>query len=179
VSDALLILLTFGLARVDMAGDADRNPSKKGEKVAIEAIAGSYYYGDGLGTNCSLVVKPEGRFSFIWRGCLGLYGKNEGGAKIVHDHLILTPEQPNDPKGFGGTPTDFVKVPWGERLYLIPANAGHEFCDAVNQGREPRSNSHGRYYLRRGDAKKIATGLPTVPKAWVEWLQKNPVEDQK
>ena len=81
---------------------------------SLKAVVGSYYYGDGLGVNCSLVVKPEGRFTFMWRGCLGAYCQNQGDAKIVNHHLILTPEQPNESRGFGGTPTDFIPVPWGE-----------------------------------------------------------------
>ena len=131
-----------------------------------------YYYGDGLGVNCSLDVKPDGRFSFMWRGCLGVYGKNEGGAKLVNNHLLLTPEQPNDSGGFGGTPTDFVAVRWGNRFYLIPDESGKAFCDEVNRGWEPRSNAHGRFYLRRGDWQKKVSGLPIVPKKWEAWLQK-------
>jgi len=146
---------------------------------SLAAIAGNYYYGDGLGMNCYLDVKPEGRFSFLWRGCLGVYGKNEGGAKIVNDHLILTPEQPNDSIGCGGTPTDFVPVRWGDRLYLVPREAGQRFCNEVNEGLEPRSNVHGRFHLRKGDSKKKVTGLPIVPKEWESLLQKKPVDRQK
>jgi hypothetical protein len=146
---------------------------------SLAGIIGSYYYGDGLGMNCYLDVKPEGRFSFIWRGCLGVYGQNQGGAKVVKDHLILTPEQPNEPGGFGGTATDFIPVQWGERLYLVPKDAAKAFCSLVNEGREPRSNVHGRFYLRRGDWEKKVTGLPIVPKEWESLLQKKPVDRQK
>ena len=124
-------------------------------------------------------MKQEGRFSFIWRGCLGVYGKNEGGAKVENNHLILTPEQPNDARGFGGTPTDFIPIHWGDRLYLIPAKSGKAFCDSVKQGREPRDNIHGVFYLRRGDWEKKVTGLPIVPKEWESLLQKKPIEGEK
>ena len=109
--------------------------------TTLAAVAGSYYYGDGLGMNCSLVVKPEGRFSFIWRGCLGVYGKNEGGARVVNDHLILTPEQPNESRGIQVVhpPTSFPSA--GASTYIwSPTEAGKGFCDEVNQAREPRSN---------------------------------------
>ncbi len=99
---------------------ADVSTSRDQSQKSLKAIAGDYYFGDGLGFNCSLAVKPEGRFTFLWRGCLGVYGRNEGGAKIVNGHLVLTPEQPNDSKGFGGTPTDFIPVHWGERLVFGP-----------------------------------------------------------
>jgi hypothetical protein len=151
---------------------------KNGEKVTLGAVVGSYYYGDGLGINCSLVVEQEGRFSFIWRGCLGVYGKNEGGAKLVNNHLILTPEQPNDSAGFG-TPTDFIPVRWDDRLYLVPAKSGKSFCDGVNQGWEPRDDIHGMFYLRGADWEKKVTGLPVVPKEWDSWLLKKPLEREK
>jgi hypothetical protein len=168
---ALATLLLFGITTASVAGD--------GESGTIGALAGNYYYGDGLAINCSLVVKPEGRFSFRWRGCLGLYGMNEGSAKIESNHLILTPEQPNDSTGFGGTLTDFVVVRWGDRLYLIPKEDGKRFCNEVKLGREPRSKLHGSFYLRRGDCDKKVTGLPTVPKEWESWLQKQPLERVK
>ncbi len=145
----------------------------------LAGIIGSYYHGNGLGINCYLDVKPEGRFSFLWRGCLGVYDKNEGGAKVVKNHLILTPEQPNDPSDSGGTPTDFVPVRWGERLYLVPKDAGKAFCSLVNEGWEPRSNIHGHVYLRRGDWEKKVTGLPIVPKEWESLFQQKPVDRQK
>jgi hypothetical protein len=147
--------------------------------TTLAAVAGSYYYGDGLGMNFTLVVKAEGRFSFMWRGCLGVYGKNEGGAKVVNNHLILKPEQPNESRGIERLPTDLVPVRWGERLYLVPKEAGKGFCDDVNNDREPRSNHHGDYYLREGDWGKKVTGLPNVPKEWESLLQKKPIENPK
>jgi hypothetical protein len=147
--------------------------------TTLAAVAGSYYYGDGLGMNFSLVVKPEGRFSFIWRGCLGVYGKNEGGARVVNDHLILTPEQPNESRGMRRIPTDLVPVRWGERLYLVPKEAGKGFFYEVSRDREPRSNPHGDYYLREGDWGKKVTGLPNVPKEWESLLQQKPIEHPK
>jgi hypothetical protein len=162
-----LLLMTGSIAPAD-----NLSHSEAPGNSAFAEVNGSYYYGDGLGTNCSLVVKPKGRFSFVWRGCLGLYGKNEGGAKVVKDHLILTPEQPNESRGFGGTPIDLVPVRWGDRLYLVPANSGKAFCDSVNQEQEPRDNIHGRFYLRRGDWEKKVTGFPTVPKEWEPLLSK-------
>ncbi len=136
----------------------------------IGAIVGDYYFGDGLGINCYLHIKPEGRFSFLWRGCLGVYGKSEGLTRLVNDHLILAPDEPDakpdDPTGFGGTSTDFVPVRWGDRLYLVPAKYGEAFSNQVNRGWEPRANAHGRFYLREGDWEKKATGLPNLPAEW-------------
>jgi hypothetical protein len=147
--------------------------------TTLAAVIGSYYYGDGLGMNFSLVVKPEGRFSFVWRGCLGVYGTNEGSAKVVNDHLILTPEQPNESRGIKRIPTELIPVRWGERLYLVPNEAGKAFCFEVNKEREPRTNAHGDYYLREGDWGRKVTGLPNVPKEWESQLQRKPTERPK
>ena len=57
--------------------------------------------------------------------------------------------------------------------------AGKAFCSLVNEGLEPRSNVHGRFYLRKGDWEKKVTGLPIVPKEWESLLQKKPVDRQK
>ena len=66
----------------------------------------------------------------------------------------------------------------GEPLYLVPKDAGKAFCSLVNKGLEPRSDVHGRFYLRRGDWEKKVTGLPIVPKDWESLLQKKPVDRQ-
>ena len=52
------------------------------DSVALKDIAGDYYFGDGLGVNCSLTVTAKGKFTFQWNGCLGTYDKNEGSASI-------------------------------------------------------------------------------------------------
>jgi hypothetical protein len=143
------------------------------------AVVADYYCGDGLGFKFSLVVKTEGRFTFISRGCVGVHSLNKGDAKIVNDHIILIPELPNEPERFGSLPTDIIPVQWGDRLYLVSKDDGKDFCQAVNQGQEPRSSPPGKFYLRRGDWSKKVAGLPSVPTLWQSWLQKKPSEDPK
>ena len=145
-------------------------------KSEVAGVTGEYYFGDGLGVNCALTIKDEGRFSFGWHGCLGLYDQNTGEARVVAGHLILTPERPNVRKGFQGTATDFIPIRWGERLYLIPEADRWEFCNAVNQGSEPRDRPHGQSYLRSGDWRKKVSGLPIVPEAWHSLLLKAPID---
>jgi hypothetical protein len=158
-----------------LSGDVPR-AREQPEKNTIAALAGDFYRGDGLGMNCSLTINPGGYFSFQWRGCLGVYGQNKGRAKVVAGHLVLKPEQPNNQDGFGGTPTDFIPVRWGDRLYLVPAQDKGKFCNEVNQGTEPREGAHGLFYLRRDDWKKKVTGWPVVPKEWVPLLLKKPLQ---
>jgi hypothetical protein len=169
--------LTVILASAACFAPLRETPSTDGRsEKPVAIVAGDYYFGDGLGVNCSLTVKREGRFSFVWRGCLGIYDQNMGEAKVEAGHLILKPEKPNVREGFHGMATDYIPVRWGERLYLIPETERREFCNHVNWGGEPRDGPHGHFYLRQGDWDKKATGLPGVPKDWDSLLLKKPLQ---
>jgi len=143
--------------------------------AALKDIAGDYYFGDGLGVNCSFTLSAQGKFAFQWRGCLGTYDKNEGNASLKDGILHITPQKPNVREGFRGTPTEFYPVRWGTRMYLIPTNEIVEFCSDVNRGSEPRQGSHGQYYIRRSDADKPVVGKPAVPEQWSEFFLNQPV----
>ena len=145
-----------------------------GAAVSFKDLIGDYYLGDGLGVNCSLTLAKQGKFAFIWRGCLGTYGENNGSAGVRDGVLHITPVKPNDPENLG-TPTDFFPVRWGTRIYLIPTNNIVEFCSAVNRGSEPRRGEYGEYYLRRNDSAKAVAGRPTVPKQWTRYLLDKPI----
>jgi hypothetical protein len=143
---------------------------------SLKYLAGDYYYGDGLGTKCSLALTEQGDFTFEWRGCLGIYNENNGSASIHDGVLHIAPKKPNVRKGPLGTPTEFFPVRWGARLYLIPTNEIVAFCSAVNQGDEPRHDSHGWYYLRQNDWDKPVTGMPKVPSPWAKYLLSEPIK---
>lgn len=65
-------------------------------------------------------------------------------------------------------------VRWGDRTYLIEEGEFADFCNDVNAGSEPREDSHGGVYERKGDESKQVTGLPEVPEAWRAWLFESP-----
>jgi hypothetical protein len=168
--------LTIILATVACLAQSPEKPKTESRsKSPVAEVAGAYYFGDGLGVNCSLNIERKGRFSFVWLGCGGVYDQNTGGAKIEAGHLILTPDKPNVREGFRGTATDLIPIRWGERLYLIPEAERRQFCNDVNQGSEPRDVAHGSFYIRRDDWKKKVTGLPIVPKEWESLLLKKPL----
>jgi hypothetical protein len=148
--------------------------SPDGASVSFKELVGDYYFGDGLGVNCRLTLSKQGKFAFVWDGCLGTYGENKGSARVRDGVLHLAPVNPNAPENLG-TPTDFFPVPWGARLYLIPTNKIVEFCSAVNQGDEPRREDHGDYYLRGNDWAKAVAGRPIVPWQWTRYLLDKPV----
>jgi len=161
---SLLLLLT--IASFATAADS----------VLLKDIAGDYYFGDGLGVNCSLTVTAKGKFTFQWNGCLGTYDKNEGSASIKEGVLHIAPQKPNLRDGFRGTPTEFYPVRWGARMYLIPTNDIVEFCSDFNQGSEPRhGNRRTVYYLRRSDGDKPVSGKPAVPEQWTKFFLDKPV----
>lgn len=145
------------------------------DSVAPKDVAGDYYFGDGMGVNCTLKLTKRGAFNFQWRGCLGTYDENEGNFTITKGVLNLTPKKPNIQKGFRGTPTEFFPVTWESRVYLIPTNDIVEFCSDVNQGSEPRRGNWGQYYLRRNDWDKPVTGRPAVPVQWAKFFLSKPV----
>ncbi len=162
-----------GLCNVPLS-ETDSNAAD-GNIVSLKDVAGDYYFGDGLGVNCSLTLIVSGEFTFIWHGCLGTYDDNNGIAGIKDGVLHIEPNKPNIREGFRGTPTDFFPVRWGSRMYLIPINEIVDFCSEVNQGMEPRSDSHGLYYLREKDWNKPVTGKPVVPKQWTKYLLSQPI----
>jgi hypothetical protein len=143
--------------------------------ISLNDLAGNYYFGDGLGVNCSLTLTSQGNFTFDWTGCLGSYDKNEGSLSLKDGMVHLEPQKPNLRGGFRGTPTEFFPVRWDARVYLIPTNEIIDFCSAVNQAREARRNCHGMYYLRQNDWDKPVTGRPSVPAVWAKYFLSQPV----
>jgi len=67
------------------------------------------------------------------------------------------------------------RVPWGERHYLVAPSQWLSFCNAVNQGREPRSGDGGEFFLRNGGEKKLVNGLPKLRAQWDEYLLREPL----
>jgi len=166
-------LVVASLALLSSA--ATRTLAADAGPVRLSEVAGNYYFGDGLGVNCTLTLSTKGTFSFEWRGCLGTYDKNEGAVSIKDALLRITPKRPNVQEGFRGTPTEFFPVRWGSRMYLIPTNDIVEFCSDVNQGSEPRRERWGQYYLRQKDWAKPVTGRPGVPEQWAKFFLSKPL----
>jgi hypothetical protein len=137
--------------------------------------AGDYYQGDGLGVNVSLSLTPEGMFDFEWRGCLGVYGENQGRAVFTDGHLRLLFDKQQKEDGFGSLASEFIPIKWGERTYLIPTNEVVDFCNSVNDGTEPRTRHYGEHLLRRGEERRPAPGKPDVPLKFRPYLLERPI----
>lgn len=73
---------------------------------------------------------------------------------------------------------DLVRVRWGRRQYLIEAGQGIAFCNAVNQGKEPRDDEFGDFALGEGHEAIAVTGRPEIPERWSQYLLKVPVRGE-
>ena len=146
------------------AADDNQAPS------SIAGLAGKYYSGDGLGFNMTLVIKPEGGFSYESRGCTGKYAEANGAATIANGVITLKPEGKVKQQPF-----TLIPVRWDERLYLVDKEKLLEFCNDVNQGSEPRKDAHGSAYIRIGDERKVVSGPPNLPGEWRTFLLRKPV----
>ena len=148
------------------------------EGLPKHAWAGSYYQGDGLGENVSLILAPKHGYLFEWHGCMGLYDRNYGNVTVNQASLKLSFTYPNVRQGFQGIADEFLSISWGDRQYLIPKNDVIGFCNDVNSGDEPRQRPHGRFLLRDGDESIAVTGIPKLPAKYNAYLLKHPIEAQ-
>lgn len=149
------------------------------ERAPTNEWSAEYYEGDGLGANTSILLDEAAGVAATWRGCLGLYGSNEGSVESEpRERLALHYERPNGVAGeprFGTFPERFRKVRWGERRYLLPEERGIEFVNAMHRGFEPRDSAHGMFLLARGDEDRPATGLPDLPPSLLALVRKHPL----
>jgi hypothetical protein len=129
--------------------------------LKVAEIAGEYYMGDGLGVNLTLVIAPDGEFSFKWQGCMGTYDTATGHASVHDGELWLEPNTEINTER-KDLESRFLPVRWGGRLYLVSSNRLHAFAKEIDRGTEPRSYAHGSFYLREGDWDKPVDGPPEV-----------------
>lgn len=168
---------------VKFSAIADKTAKARREAILAEIKkrgthdwAGEYFAGDGRGVNIALTVAPRSGYVFEWNGCLGLYDRNYGALTSTDGRIRLSFTFENRREGFEGIAPEFVSVSWGRRRYLIPADKIIEFCNSVNDGREPRMGAQGSHLLRKGDEKKKAAGFPKVPKEFRVYLLAKPIE---
>lgn len=172
-----LVAFTTFLSFALLTSDAAPKPCREADampdlNVGLEKVAGSYYLGDGLAANLTLVIKPTGTFTYHASGCLRTYADVEARAFMRNRMLMLA----SGKSGSQGSETRFLPVRWGERLYLIEPERIVGFANAINAGYEPRTTAQGVFYLRSGDFNKPVAGLPKLPAAYREYLLARPVE---
>jgi len=142
-------------------------------------VAGTYYFGDGLGVNCDLVLEASSKFSFRWTGCLGEYDRNSGNYDLTDEMLTVHPTSPNRRDGFRGMAERFFPIRWGTRIYLIADEQMLGFVDKIRRGwrGDEILGRSGFYFLRR-DAQPFDKPIgevkmkPEMPSLYHQYLSK-------
>jgi hypothetical protein len=140
---------------------------------SLAALGGKYGCSTGF-ESYTLTIRAKGRFTLEYRNCTGGFSIR-GGATFVDGHLLLRTGLVF--RFLGKAPTDLIPICWGDRLYLVPKDAGENFCDHVNLDGSP-GYPLNTFYLREGDDKKPVEGLPTVPAEWKSMLLPKPVNGE-
>lgn len=126
-----------------------------------------------------LSLYRDGSFELHWAevvGCRRRKGVREGRVRIrngkVYLHYAAT-----SPASYGRNSTRILEeIRWDRRTYLVPLAGEEAFCNAVNEGQEPRSSSWGATFLHWGDWNRSARGKPAVPDWCRSWLVDRPLE---
>lgn len=171
--EALVIAAIVGvlIALALPSGDWDFShrfppPSPKLEDDFTD-VAGEYRQGATRGRTWRLKILPDGRYSFLWSGCCGVYHRESGATTRVGEDVVLTPAKPIEPR----IDRTFRPLRWGPRIYLVPPVEIRDFCDAIISDNEPRNEVAGRFYLL-GDEEAVA-GVPELPGEWAAYLREN------
>ena len=168
----------FGLAIMSLA-IAGEMPSMDGQAVSPEGRERQCVrWSQGIGPPfVTLRLFKDETFEYAIHGCFQ-YDVWTGKAEVRGDNVSLTATTRPEGRDNELRDTEFTRVAWGDRLYLIPNDEAQAFCNAVNLGTEPRGDENGRFFLRDGDWEKKPIGSPAVPKSWERYLLKQPIRGQ-
>jgi hypothetical protein len=174
-----LILLAVALASGCQSRQSEARAPQSALLFPEQELYGDYYFGDGLGVNCSLTIKANHRFAFRWTGCLGTYDENQGSWALSGDILTLKPEKPNDLSGFQGTNTRFIPVKWAGKHYLVDEYEMPGFCAMARSVVTHPRNSHfvlGSDYRKQEDDKTTGPAAEMlIPGRFREFYDKGAV----
>lgn len=143
------------------------------EKPNAATWAGEYRPG-GRRSGYELIVAPQAGYLYESQGCMGLDGRSYGQVTEEKDRIRFA-FWSSSPRGLS---PELVPVTWGERHYLIPPEELKEFCARVGRSIDSNDPSLLRYFLRKGDEGKAASGLPDVPKEFWSYLSPLPAKNQ-
>jgi hypothetical protein len=146
-------------------------PNVDTHEKTLAGLAGEYFFSDGFESE-TLRISNRRRFTLAYTNCTGGY-RIRGDATLVEGHVVLG-------TGFAyrflpaRRLIDLIPIRWGDRLYLVPKDAGESFCTHVNL-RGSSGYPGGTFYIRSGDEKKQVDGLPSVPEEWETMLLATPL----
>jgi hypothetical protein len=90
-TSAICYLLIFAVGVVWATDEKEKGTPEV--PSSAKAVAGSYYRGDGLGYNISLILKEDGKYTTEWHGCLGKYGEASGKWSLNDKSITFTPSK--------------------------------------------------------------------------------------
>lgn len=148
-------------------------------------VPDKYYFGDGLGVNCTLELRSDHRFAFRWTGCLGEYDRNQGTWQLNGDILTVFPDKPNVVQGLSGMNLRYIPVKWRGRHFLVDENGMPGFS-AMSAERNPllierlKSDEYVHFASDYVKAEKVrgavGSGRPLLPMRYLPFYEKGPVK---
>ena len=173
------------LSRKNQAEVKKRMKAIKAElaKLKDHPWAGVYAHGMHPGAYMEIAVAPKAGFAYTYKstdlfygGGPALFNQNYGKATWEDGRLKLSPSLADDDRTDGQDydpfSTEFVLIPWGDQLCLIPADRIINFCNAVNSGFVICFFRDFHYGTRR------PTEKPDVPEEFKPYLLEKPIEGQ-
>lgn len=165
---AIIAVLVALLIPVGDQGYRHKYPPPRRSPRNAARCAGDYYQGYSLGYNLNLSILPDGRYSYYWGTCTGIAEREAGEARNISGFLVLTPTITSEVSRLAHV---YVPVRWGLRTYLVPPETMSEFCDAIVDGEEPRTESNGNYYV--SNLLAHVRGKPALPPEWASLLDQH------
>lgn len=139
----------------------------------LNDIAGHYVCRWGQGF-ANLDILADGRFSRTISGCFTFDGAY-GFARLVHGVLRLEPIAYDQLGGNAYALAPLYPIKWSTWRFLLSNEQILEFCNAINQGPQPRKQITADFYHREADREKKLEGLPALPGEWNRYLLKKPI----
>ncbi len=180
VAPLLVALSVVGCSPVGTPGEKVSLASIPAPQISDEDLLGKYYQGDGLGANLNLTLERGHKFSYTWRGCLGVYDKAKGTWNREGDLVVLIPSGYKIPSNFKEVDTRFMPVRESNGQYLIEENSMPAFAAKVNR-HELRTGPHGSDYVRiKSDNFDFmpVSGNPVRPTAYADYYANGPIETE-
>ena len=104
-----------------------QEPQPTQKHSANNALAGSYYRGDGTGFNLNLALQSDGTFTCNWTGCLGAYGASSGKWAVEGDQIIT--ETVTEEGMMEGKPIGNLTIVNDETQLVLVQNSNRDFYD--------------------------------------------------
>lgn len=166
---SLLLILSAGAALAEKEFSAFEFTEMVEKSTATHAWAGAYYAFGGL------YIAPDGRYCSTTWSCFGTGYGPCGRLRPDGDRLVETGWNPLNRGFYHGPP--YLRVPWGDRRYLVPESGIVDFINDVNEAREPRVDNGGApsAFLRRDEGDILVTGRPLLPERYRSMLLAKPL----